>query len=430
MSQDNLSIHPSWLAPILKEIATVVVGGTPNTTIEKYWGGDVPWMTSGDVHLYRIIDVPRRISNLGLKASNATLVDPPAVAVALAGQGRTRGTVALIQASICTNQSVALITPRSSTLNSSYLFHNLCFRYDELRSRSAGGGRAGLSKGILEQIPIPLPTIDEQRDISRVLDIIDKCIEQSEAIIAKQQRIKTALMQDLLTRGIDEHGNIRSEKTHAFKNSPLGRIPAEWEIEPCSQLCTDIVVGIVVRPAQYYRPEGVPILRSANVKENFIDLSDLVFMSKEANAAMRNSQLREGDLVTVRTGYPGTTAMIPKELDGANCIDVVISRPNRNMIRPQFLSLWINSIHGKRQVLEGQGGLAQQHFNVGAMRKLLVRVPSLAEQDEIAAILSRQLSVIDKAIASHEKLRRKKTALMQDLLTGKVRVTPLLGSET
>jgi type I restriction enzyme S subunit len=233
-------------------------------------------------------------------------------------------------------------------------------------------------------------------------------------------------MQDLLTRGIDEHGNLRTEQTHKFKDSPLSRIPVEWEVQPCAVLCLEIIVGIVIRPAQYYRPDGVPVLRSANVRENRITTEDIVFMSERDNEALSKSRLAKGDMVTVRTGYPGTTAVIPSELDGSNCVDIVISRPNREKVRSEFLSIWVNSDRGKRQVLEGQGGLAQQHFNVGEMRTLLVKVPDISEQERIVNLLIMQNSAIDDLAKNQHKLCTIKTALMQDLLTGKRRVTEIL----
>ena len=200
----------------------------------------------------------------------------------------------------------------------------------------------------------------------------------------------------------------------------------EWEVQPCIALCREIVVGIVIRPMQYYRPDGVPVLRSANVKENRITSEALVFMSDKDNEKLSKSRLRKGNLVTVRTGYPGTTGVIPPELDGSNCVDIVISRPNIEKVRSEFLSIWINSDHGKRQVLEGQGGLAQQHFNVGEMHTLLVKVPDINEQEIIENLLILQSSAIEKLAENQQKLRSLKTALMQDLLTGKKRVTTLL----
>jgi len=79
-------------------------------------------------------------------------------------------------------------------------------------------------------------SLAEQTRIGEVLSTVDLAIEQTEALIAKQQRIKIGLIQDLLTRGIDEHGNLRSEETHQFKDSPLGRIPVEWEVKTIGQI--------------------------------------------------------------------------------------------------------------------------------------------------------------------------------------------------
>ena len=280
-----------------------------------------------------------------------------------------------------------------------------------------------------EEVLLPCDK-QEQTQIATILSTIDRAIEQTEALITKQQRIKTGLMQDLLTKGIDENGNIRSEETHKFKDSPLGRIPVEWEVESCSAICKEIVVGIVIRPAQYYKPSGVPVLRSANVRENIIDTSDMVYMSERDNIALNKSRLSVGDLVTVRTGYPGNTAVITPELDGSNCVDIVISRPDSRRVRSNYLALWINSNFGKKQILEGQGGLAQQHFNVGEVRKLLVKVPRINEQIRIEDLLLLQGREVFKLQSQLQKLKLQKTGLMQDLLTGKVRVTDLLNQKT
>ncbi|AFY75448.1 hypothetical protein Syn7502_03621 (plasmid) [Synechococcus sp. PCC 7502] len=152
-------------------------------------------------------------------------------------------------------------------------------------------------------------------------------------------------------------------------------------------------------------------------------------MSQKDNDSLSKSRLFAGDLVTVRTGYPGTTAVIPPELDGCNCVDIVISRPDTRQIRSSFLALWINSDFGKKQVLEGQGGLAQQHFNVGEVRKLLVKVPTVKEQLRIENFLFMQSNSLLKYQQHLRKLQRLKTGLMQDLLTGKVRVTNLLNQK-
>lgn len=326
--------------------------------------------------------------------------------------------------------TLAIIKPRQ--MDSTYLQYFLQGPQlnEQIGALLTGTTRSSLGIALLRALQITFPDTPEQQQIGIVLSKLDRAIEKTKALISKQQRIKTGLVQDFLTKGIDEHGNIRTEATHAFKDSPLGRIPVEWDIRSCAELCTSIVVGIVIRPTQYYKDAGVPVLRSANVRENQVTTEDLVFMSEEDNRILKKSQVREGDLVTVRTGYPGTTAVVPQELNGANCVDILISRPDVKRIRSHYLAMWINSDFGKKQVLEGQGGLAQQHFNVGQMRMLLVKTPPTNEQEQIESILLAHRENDGRLYEQLEKLRRHKVGLMHDLLTGKRRITPLLEHAT
>ena len=314
----------------------------------------------------------------------------------------------------------------NSDYDTGFFYYALKGWEDYLKGQTSGSGIPHVDKEILGDLSIFNCKKLEQAKIAEILSTVDQAIDQTEALITKQQRIKTGLMQDLLTRGIDKDGNLRSEDTHEFKDSPFGRIPVEWKVERGVSVCDEIVVGIVIRPTQYYREDGIPTLRSANIQENRIDPSHLVYMSVKDNAQLRKSQVRRGDLVTVRTGYPGATTVIPPEFDGCNCVDIVISRPNSKKVRSQYLSLWINSYHGKLQILKGQGGLAQQHFNVSEMKNLLIKVPMLNEQERIETLLLTHAETIREARRNLAKLEGLKTALMQDLLTGKVSVTHLL----
>ena len=188
-----------------------------------------------------------------------------------------------------------------------------------------------------------------------------------------------------------------------------------------SEVADEVMVGVVIKPTQYYVDSGVPALRSANVREGGLTMENLKYFSKESNDLLKKSKLRKGDLLTVRTGYPGTTAVVTEDFEGCNCIDVVITRPSERM-NSDFFSLWVNSDNGKGQVLKAQGGLAQQHFNVGDMKNLLVAVPPLEEQKSIFNIVDSVTKKVSIAEVRLEQVRRVKKALMQDLLTGKVRV--------
>jgi len=211
-----------------------------------------------------------------------------------------------------------------------------------------------------------------------------------------------------------------------YKVSEVGVIPEKWETRQCSDLCERIMVGIVIRPAQYYVSHGIPAFRSANVREDGITDTDLVFISEASNALLSKSQTRKGDVLTVRTGYPGTSAVVRPTHAGCNCIDILITRPTEKL-NSDWLAIWINSSFGKEQVLRNQGGLAQKHFNVGDMRNLVVALPPVPEQRAIAAALcdvDTLVAGLDRLIA---KKRDIKQAAMQQLLTGQTRLPGFQG---
>ncbi|QVL50401.1 MAG: restriction endonuclease subunit S [Thiocapsa sp.] len=413
--------------PLSSIVSSTTGGGTPERSNPALWNGGIPWASVKDFQdkNRKLTCTQEEISREGLNRSASHLI-PAGTPIICTRMAVGRIAIAAVPTAI--NQDLRALHLRDG-FDVDYVVLAIEGIREKIESLSIGSTVKGISIEQLLRFEIPDFPLEEQTKIAEILSMVDRAIEQTEAFIAKQQRIKTGLMQDLLTRGIDEHGNLRSEETHEFKDSPLGRIPAEWDVSSCAQVCTEIVVGIVIRPAQYYRPDGVPVLRSANVRPNQISKDDLVFMNEVDNEILRKSQLRTGDLVTVRTGYPGTTAVVPPELDKCNCVDIVITRPRREVVRSEFLSIWVNSDNGKRQVLEGQGGLAQQHFNVGEMRKLRVKVPPLSEQERIEATIHGHESLLRRIQSNALKLGFLKKALMQDLLTGKKRVTALLEPE-
>jgi type I restriction enzyme S subunit len=201
-STENHIIDNRWVViklgnPEYFELAT---GGTPSTSVPEYWGGTTKWMTSGDVHKKKIYDVDGRITEKGYENSNATLIPKDSILIALAGQGKTRGTVAISKVGLTTNQSVAAVIPKRDKINSQYLYHYLDNKYLELRSISAGAGRAGLSLSILGEYTIKAPpNLGDQERIARVLDSIDEKIQSEESYRNKLVKMKAGLMQDLLT---------------------------------------------------------------------------------------------------------------------------------------------------------------------------------------------------------------------------------------
>ena len=149
----------------------------------------------------------------------------------------------------------------ASQISQDYLHHYLVYSESGFRNNSQGSTFEAINSKELRDWAISFPEfLQEQTQIATILSTIDRAIEQTEALIAKQQRIKTGLMQDLLTKGIDENGNIRSEETHEFKDSPLGRIPVEWEVKPLASVA-EIIMGQSPQGYTYNQiGEGTPLI--------------------------------------------------------------------------------------------------------------------------------------------------------------------------
>nr|MBG3153193.1 restriction endonuclease subunit S [Proteus mirabilis] len=192
-------IPEDWEVKKIVDITSCTAGGTPNTSISKYWGGTNPWMSSGELHLKNVFDVTERITDDGLANSSTKYVPINSVLIGLAGQGKTRGTVAITRISLCTNQSIASIFP-SKNHSSEYLYYNLDSRYEELRGLSTGdGGRGGLNLTIIRNLSLPLPCIEEQTAIATILSDMDEEIQALEQRLSKTRQIKQGMMQELLT---------------------------------------------------------------------------------------------------------------------------------------------------------------------------------------------------------------------------------------
>ena len=429
---DHVPFSHPWPEAALKIVADILVGGTPSTLVPSFWGGDIRWMSSGDVHLKQIYDVPGRITNEGLRRSNAKLVDPPAVAIALAGQGKTRGTAAVTRVTVCTNQSVALVKSRNEELDIEYLFHNLEFRYEELRARSAGGGRAGLSKSIIEALPIPLPEPIEQGTIALILNVIDDTIGKTERLILKLARIKQGLAQDLLTRGIDENGVVRSERTHKVRDSHLGRFPQEWRISSLGEALDGIDAGKSPDYPDRSAPPGEwGVLKVSAIRPEGFRPQENKWVTKAIHQN-RKFEVRNGDLLISRANT--------YELVGLVCL--VCNAPPRLLLCDKTLRLCLKPSRGSsaffalvlqtrmvRQQIEvnatGTSG-SMKNISQHAIRSLRLAYPDIKEQNRILAVIAPMDAELDSLSRERAKLVALKHGLMADLLTGKVRVNHLI----
>ena len=311
-----------------------------------------------------------------------------------------------------------------------FLEHFLVFQESMFGLASQGSTFEAINSSELKQWPILHPKDKaEQAKIAEVLSTVDRAIEQTEALIAKQQRIKTGLMQDLLTRGIDEHGNLRSEQTHKFKDSPLGRIPVEWELRSlgqCVRADAPICYGILM-PGQGV-DNGVPVIKVKDIVGGRIVQDNLLLTDRRIDRQYRRSRLRSGDLVITIRGTTGRLAVVPPELDGANITQDTARVRLSDDHSARFCFYCLQSESAQAQIALHTIGQAVKGINIGDVKRLLLTMPSLHEQERLADRfegLEKTTYATSRALA---KLKSTKAGLMKDLLTGDRRVAALLGS--
>ncbi len=299
----------------------------------------------------------------------------------------------------CIGRGLAAIVPRKIDLD--YLYQYLLFKGEELRNVSQGSTFESINSEQLRQVELIVPkSRKEQTRIAAVLSTIDRTIEQTEALIAKQQRIKTGLMQDLLTKGIDENGNIRSEETHEFKDSPLGRIPKEWKVSPLGNQFT-LQRGFDITQEQQL-PGQIPVVSSSGI-------------TSFHNKAMVNG--------------PGVVIGRKGKLGQAYYLDCPFW--------PHDTTLWIKDFHGNYPLFAAHfleylklerldAATSVPTLNRNFVHPIFIAIPEYNEQVRITnAIVAFSFSLNEKQKYLF-KINLLKIGLMQDLLTGNVSVSGLL----
>lgn len=190
-----------WKAYAISDIThTVIIGGTPSTAHQEYYGGDIPWLSSTEIHQKRINKPTTYITDLGLQNSSAKIAPERSVLIALAGQGKTRGTAAFLTKSMALNQSLAALVTNEKCYPE-FLYYLIESMYLYLRELSSGdGGRGGLNKKLIKSVEVTIPTdISEQEAIANVLTAMDEEIEALETERDKMIQIREGAMDDLLT---------------------------------------------------------------------------------------------------------------------------------------------------------------------------------------------------------------------------------------
>lgn len=415
-----------------------IAGGIPAPK-ETSLSGDIPFVRMrelGDAHLTpNFVPSDEFLTKHDEKVFSAKIIQPGATLFPRSGSVHLNHRALLRTPAVIVSHIAALI-PNEQT-DPEFLYH-LLTSYDMTEIMTQTTGLNMIKFGQLKDVIFSVPdTKPEQSKIAEILSTVDRAIEQTEALIAKQQRIKTGLMQDLLTRGIDEHGNLRSEATHKFKDSPLGRIPVEWETLSLGQSGISIIDGD--RGKHYphedeFSEDGYCLFLSAtNVTKRGFNFTSTQFITKDKDNKLRSGKLCRGDVVITTRGTVGNIAYYDDSIPFSHIrinSGMVILRSEQPVLNQEFLYIALQNYVFEHEYKRVVSGSAQPQLPLNDLIKFNILLPEPKEQQTITCLanaIQDHLFTLEEQLS---KLRRLKTALMQDLLTGRRRVTALLEQQS
>ena len=249
------------------------------------------------------------------------------------------------------------------------------------------------------KIKVSIPSIPVQQ---RIVDRIEELFSELDHGIETLQKTKQQL----------------AVYRQAVLKEAFDRILPNSKMRAIKSVCNDIKVGIVIKPAQYYTDEsnGIKAFRSANVREFRINDADWVYLTKDGHEANLRSEIHTGDVLIVRSGYPGTACVVSDDYNNCNAIDVLIAVPNTDIVTPEYLCAFTNSPHGRKMVAEKKRGVAQAHLNVGGYSKMEIPVPEISVQKQVVQSIEQRLSVHDSIEKTVDTALQQAEAMRQSIL--------------
>lgn len=294
-----------------------------------------------------------------------------------------------------------------------------------------GSGLKHLQKKDFKHHKIIIPeSKDEQQRIADALSKLDDSLSQTQTLIDKYELVKQGLMQDLLTLGIDSEGNVRSEKTHKFKDSPLGRIPEEWECVTIKGVAGSNSDCIKTGPfgsslkGEHWKETGMPVITIGALGEDEFINDNLLFISQEKANELYKYSLKEGDILFSRVADVGRSLIIDKEHTGwIMSSNFMRLRIDMSIINPIIIYLNIKfSGQFKSQIVRNVNSSGRAVTNTSILNSLQIPKMDKEEQERIVNTYTQLVSVQNIIKKEQLSLNNQKQGLLADLITGKVRI--------
>ncbi len=424
-----------WDHQEITQLGAVVGGGTPSREVPSFWLGPIPWVTPGEVsgEASKLLhDTQEHISPSGLAGSGANLLPAGSLLVTTRA---TLGARAINAVPMATNQGFKSIVFKKPE-EASYYYHLFEKVKPELVRRASGTTFLEISGAEFGSIKLPSPSPEEKLKIAELLDTLDTAIRQTEAIVDKLKQVKQGLLHDLLTRGVDANGELRPSYEQApelYQDSPLGWVPKDWEIVTLGQIASRSSGILQTGPfgsqlhAHEYVADGVPVVMPQDMIDGRLSVQQIARITTRKAVALSRHRLIPNDIVFSRRGDLSRCVAIEDEHTGWLCgTGCLLARLPKKEINGFWLALVYQQPGVQSQVLGRAVGSTMANLNTAILAELTIARPKVDEQNEITLRLKATTLRMNQELADLAKLRHQKIGLMDDLLTGRVRVTPLL----
>lgn len=420
-----------WRDVLLDQVIDFGIGGTPSRNTPSFWSEKPlghPWLSISDLNGKFISQTAEHISDIGASCSNVKLI--PANTTVMSFKLSIGKTAITLRPMFC-NEAIAFFEPKYNQADSRWLYHELPRASKHVATDIAVKG-ATLNKQKIRLIPFRLPPLEEQKKIAEILDTLDTQIYQTEALITKLEQIKQGLLTDLLSRGIAANGQLRpipAQAPQLYKDSPLGLIPKAWTTGPMESLLERIIDYRGKTPTK--TSHGIPLITAKNVRMGYIDPEPREFISETDYPFWMTRGFPISTDVVFTTEAPlGNVAQIGTSEKVAFAQRVIILQP-LSSVSPDFLRHLLMTNSFQSSALALSSGSTALGIKQSTFRKIMVAHPIQKEEQQAIA---ERLGALEKYKSTEAnrlgKLREQKSGLMDDLLTGRVRVTPLLALAT
>ena len=389
-------VPEGWREVQLGEVASVSSGSTPNRSDTRFWDGDIPWITTGEINYNEIHDSEEKITSEALEETAVRLFPKDGILMAMYGQGATRGRVARLRIDATTNQACAYINAYNDSDND-FLYQLFFASYESLRELGHGGNQKNLSGQHIKSFPFLLPPLPEQRKIAAILSTWDDSLATLTNLLAAKRQQKRGLAEALLT-GKKRLPGFEGE----WEETRLGR--HIFEVSQRNKNSAIERVLSVTNHSGFVLPEEQFSKRVAS--ENISNYK----VVRKGQFAYNPSRLNVGSLARLDNFSEGVVSPLYVVFDVVDSLD-------RN-----HLLYWLESPLAESKIKASVQGSVRDSVSFDALSSFAISLPPLPEQQAIASILS----TLDGEIASLEALKAKvqeqKRGLMDELLTGRVRV--------